>query len=211
MLKNAIKTLAENYDTPLSQLQQYKEVVEQNLNNPELFQLIKGQFRPTSLKVGSAGAYLWGCDQNYYGNVSKSCSALCNGAIQYNNSLNTCQYQIWTYDNEELIPVRNISNSRAYIYVDKNWLGFLEKDIEKLKNSNVSFATVLTTVDSQHETLTEMTSVDNLPIIKDYEKYENYENIAIETSSSSLYYWLLVFIIIIVSSYYMFTKLYNSE
>ena len=191
MLRNAIEMLAENYDTPIENLEKYKNIIEQNLNDPNLFPIIEEQFRPTIIKIGTAGAYLWGCNQNYYGNVSKSCSALCNNGLQYNNNYdNTCQYQIWTYD-KELTSKGEISTSKAYIYVPINWNGFKLKDIEKLKNSNVLYATVLTTENSQHKRIIPITSIDNLPIIKDYIEDVNHEK-------SSNYYYYFIFLIIII-------------
>jgi len=193
MLRNAIETLAQNYDTPINKLEEYKNIVEENLNHPDIYSIIDEQFRPTIIKVGTAGSYLWGCNQNYYGNVSKSCSALCNGGLIYNNSDNKCQYQIWTYD-EELTSKGEFSNSKAYIYVNEGWKGFKSWDIDKLKNRNVLFATVLTTENSQHKTIIPITSVDNLPIIKDYiiEKKEDKS------------YWVYYIIFIILISYLVY-------
>ena len=178
MLRNAIEVLAENYDKPIENLIQYKQIVEENKEDPEIFNILNEQFRPMNIKVGSAGAYLWGCNQNYYGNVNKTCSALCNGGIVYENNNQTCQYQIWTYE-DKLLLKDNISSSKAYIYVSKDWNGFKKDDIENLKNNGVRFATILITENSKHEIIIPIVQVDDLPIVEEIkiEKIENQSNI----------------------------------
>jgi len=203
MLKNAIETLAENYDTPLDQLQEYKEIVEQNLDNHELYDIIKQQFRPTIVKVGTAGAYLWGCDQNFYGNVSKSCSPLCSGGISYNNDTNTCQYQIWTYD-KELKNIDKASSNIAYIYVGEYWQYFKKSDIKLLKDANVEFVIVLRTEDGKHKTVIPITNINILPVIQ-----ENLEEVKEKTNYHYIFFFVLFLVIAIylVLNYKVITKL----
>ena len=190
MLRNAIEILAENYDTPIEQLEDYKNIIEENLEDPELYNIIQEQFRPTILKIGTAGAYLWGCDQNFYGNVSKSCSPLCSGSINYNNEAKTCQYQIWTYDTE-LSSKDKVSSNIAYIYVSKNWISFKKSDIETLKNSNVEFVSVFRTENSKHDTIIPITNVDSLPILDDLSQ----EEIKLEDRN---YNWIYIFLVMII-------------
>ena len=195
MLRKAIQTLAENYDTPLEELLEYKNIVEENLENPELYTILGEQFRPTILKIGTAGAYLWGCDQNYYGNVSKSCSPLCSGGISYRidenyqNEENKCQYQIWTYD-KELKNKENILSNMAYIYVNNNWNGFKKSDIETLKNNNVEFVSVLKTDNSKHYTEIPMSSLVSIPVLE--------EVFTQEEKTEKSYKWFLIFLIMII-------------
>lgn len=200
MLKNAIQILAENYDTPLENLDEYKQIVEENKQDPNLFNIINEQFRPMNIKIGTAGSYLWGCDQNYYGNINKTCSALCNGGIGYENNNQTCQYQIWTYINKLLLK-DNISSSKAYIYVSKEWNGFKKEDVEKLKNNGVEFATILITENSKHEIIVPIVQVEDLPIVEEIEIKE------VDPQSYKIYYIILFFIIIL----FMFFIFYNSN
>ena len=192
-MRRAIETLAQNYDTPIEQLEEYKNYIETHLN-PEVYEIINQQFRPMGLKVGTAGAYLWGCNQNYYGNVSKSCSALCHGSLPYENS-KSCQYQIWTY-NDDLKCNEKISSSIAYIYLDR-YKQFSKKDIEKLKEANVTHVTVLITENNQHKTIIPLSDIENLPLQK--------EEVEIEEEVSYKYYYIIIFLIIIL----FFTKLYK--
>ena len=200
-MRRAIQILAENYNTPLEELTEYRDIVEQNLDQPELYSIISEQFRPTSIQIGTAGAYLWGCDQNYYGTVSKSCSALCNGGIAYRNTQNTCQYQIWIY-NKILKLKETAFSSKAYIYVESDWIGFQQADIEILKTNQVEYATILKTQNSQHEIILSITQVDNLPIVKEF-----ISEPVQEVQSSSTYWWIILFILII----FITTMLYKSE
>ena len=97
-MENEIRILAENYDLDLEDpmvREAYEKV--KNAEKSEISSLLKKYYRPTRLNVGTVGAYLWGGMQNYYGEVSKSCSALNNGSLFENEE--TCQYQIWTYKN----------------------------------------------------------------------------------------------------------------
>src|SRR5678815_5032437 len=43
----------------------------------DLIEEIAKQHRPAVLKPGTIGAFLWGCGQNYYGDVERACSPLC--------------------------------------------------------------------------------------------------------------------------------------
>ena len=142
-----------------------------------------------NIKIGSAGAYLWGCNQNYYGNVSKTCSALCNGGIIYESNTQSCQYQIWVY-NENLILKDDVSSSKAYIYVSNDWEGFKNSDIEILRNNGVQFATILITEKSKHEIILSIIPIDKLPIVEEIKleeiKVYSYRN-----------YYIFLFIIII--------------
>jgi hypothetical protein len=195
MLKSAIQILAENYDKPLDDYLQYKQIIEENKDDPELYNYIKDNFRPMNLKLGTNGAYLWGCDQKYYGNVNQACSALCNGGISHEYT-QTCQYQIWTYK-QQLTLRDNVSSSKAYIYVESDWTEFKKKDLEILKENGVKFATILNTNNSKHDIILPITEVDKLPIRE--------ESIYIQTTSYTKYYILffiiLIFLLIFIINY----------
>jgi len=199
MLQNAIQSLAENYDKPLSEYLKYKEIVEENKDDPHIYTYIKEHFRPINLKIGSNGAYLWGCDQNYYGDVNQACSALCNGGISYKQNSQTCQYQIWTYTSS-LCLKENTSSPNAYIYVDKDWSGFTQEDIQLLQENGVDFVSILKTENSKHEVVSSMLKIDELPVIK------KEEIVQIKETSYTIYYILLfLFLIILGICAYLFS------
>lgn len=208
-MEEAIQFLASYYDYSINDpivkdAYNFVKSNEKNISSEEIINILNRQFRPTYLKVGSVGAFLWGSFQNYYGGVSKSCSAFSNGSLMQDPN-ESCQYQIWTY-NDGLTSTGHASSSRAYVYVNNDWNGFRNEDIDKLKASGVEYVSILTTENSKHEIKIAMTSVQNLPIIKEY--VEDSQTKTEETESS--YFWLLFlfFLIVIVSSGYFLKKKY---
>jgi len=199
MLKNDIQVLADNHDKPLNDYLEYKQIIEDNKDDPNIYNYINEQFRPMNLKIGTNGAYLWGCDQNYYGNVNQACSALCNG-INFNANFQTCQYQIWIYK-DQLFLSDNISSPKAYIYVESDWIGFKNKDLEILKENGVKFATILNTENSKHNIILPITDVNDLPIKKE-------ENIIYIENVSYTKYYILIFIFLILVGIYFFQNNY---
>ena len=204
-MKEAVEILAKNYDKSITDkyLTKYKEIVEKNRYNPLLSDYISEQYRPTTIEVGTFGSYLWGCSQNYYGNVNKNCSALCAGSLDFNLNesveMQTCQYQIWTYDKELKLETPKISSSRGYIYVPEDWNSFNKSDIERLKN--VDFASVLTTKESKHTTIIPMTAIENLPIS------EKSETVFKSRKSNIFYYIFFIFLIIFLIFLFKYKKL----
>lgn len=181
-------SLLENPSTPLSQSHI------DTFQNQEID--LKQHFRPTELEINTVGSYLWGCSQNYYGDVNKSCSPLCINSLFSEET--DCQYSVWTYY-KELTNILNTKTSKAYIYVENDWSGFLNKDIEILKISGITHATILKTQNSQHKIVLPMTSINNLPIIKEYfQEHELKEN--------KSYYWIFILIILGVI---LLTKFWN--
>lgn len=211
-LKEAVDILAKNYDKYITDknLAKYKEIVEKNKYNSLLSDYISDQYRPTTIEVGTFGAYLWGCSQNYYGNVNKNCSALCAGSLDLNFDLNasiemqTCQYQIWTYDKELKLETPKISSSRAYIYVPEDWKSFKKSDLDKLKN--IDFASVLITKESKHITIIPMTAIENLPISDEETKI-----VLKNVKSNILYYIFLIFVIVLLILLFKYKTLYTNQ
>jgi len=200
-MEEAIQFLANHYDysvnDPLVE-NAYKFVKEneKNVNPQEIVNILNRQYRPTSLKIGTVGAFLWGSNQNYYGAVNKACSAFTNNSLLRNINEN-CQYQIWNY-NKTLELLENNSNSKAYVYVNSDWQGFQNLDIDILKNSGVEYVSVIKTENSKHEILIPMTAIQNLPIIKEYIE----ERVIIE-EKSNLYFYLILLIIFIAIVIYL--------
>ena len=172
----------------------YQKVEQYRKNNPEIVEIIKKKYRPSFIEPNTAGSYLWGCSQNYYGDVNKSCSLLCVNSIAFDEDEYLCQYSIWYYD-KSLIQKNNVKSSKAFIYVNNDWKYFYDTDIRILKNCGIQFATILTTNNSKHKILIPMTSVDNLPITKEIETIQEKK----ETSYS--YFWLIVLFIFFIFTY----------
>ena len=193
-IEKEVQFLAENYYRSIHDpnILEAKNKVEQFRNDPRLFDIVNQQYRPTEIEVGTVGSYLWGCVQNYYGYVNKSCSPLCSESL-FKSDSHQCQYSIWTYDNKLKLQ-SNVSNSQAYIYVSKDWDFFFKKeDIEKLEKHGVRYATILKTENSQHKIIIPMTSIEELPR-NDFELKE-------EKKSSSVWLYFLILILIFLVVY----------
>ncbi len=198
-METAIQTLSNNYDLEIDNpiIQEAYEFVKNN-KNENVKNLLQKYYRPTSLKMGTVGAYLWGSLQNYYGDVNKSCSILNNNSLF--NVDETCQYQMWTYKGGELECKGHSLSSKAYIYVDEDWKGFSLSSIEKLVTEGIEHAAILNTVDSKHRILIKMSPVDTLPIIQQVEKPSVQKGD--EKSFLPYYIFFLIFVIIFVKIYY---------
>jgi hypothetical protein len=214
-LKEAVSILAQNYKKQINDpsITKYINIIDKYKKNRELFRVLETQFRPSQLEVGTVGAYLWGCNQNYYGEVNKACSALCVGNLKYENNRNlsesidynsVCQYQIWYLSGENFKCLNKVSTIRAYIYVPIDWSGFYEGQIDTLKENGIAYATILTTSNSQHRMILPMTPLENLPIIKSWQSLT--EKSPCENSSSSIneqgsyFFWYILIIILILVS-----------
>ena len=214
-IKEAIDFLADNFDKNIidvsvkeyyDKVQNYinlsydieEQLEQQQQEQQYILFLIRQKYRPTFLEPNTVGSYLWGCSQNYYGDVIKPCSLLCVNSIPYDSNMN-CQYSIWYYD-KFLEKKTNVSSSKAYIYVTKNWTSFKSSDISFLKTSGIYSASILTTFDSKHKILIEMTSVDNLPISKDLDI--EIGKLSTSTINYSSYFFCLILTIFIISYLY---------
>ena len=183
-----MESLIENPSIPLSQ---------NHINTLETQEIdLNSYYRPTELEINTVGSYLWGCSQNYYGDVNKSCSPLCINSLYSED--NDCQYSVWNHSGE-LKNILNTKTTQAYIYVENEWTGFLKADIEKLKNHGISHATILKTQNSQHKIVLVMTSISNLPIIREYFEHN-------EVKEERNYYWIIILIILAIVAKVLFLK-----
>ena len=69
--------------------------------------------------------------------------------------------------------------------------------IEKLKVYGITHATIFKTKNSQHKIVLPMTSIENLPIIKEY--FKNYER-----KKEGNYYWFVILIVLAVILFWNF-------
>ena len=202
-IEDTLNFLCKHYDKYTSdpKIKPYISKIEKYRKSALLIKAIQQRYRPTQINVNTVGAYLWGCFQNFYGSVNRNCSALCVNSISHSintmmseDSLNCekCQYSIWTYTNKKLTNDFNTSSSKAYIYVDSDWEGFSDADIDILKKSGILFASIFDTNHSLHKVILPMTSLDNLPISKEYPTFSK-EKIIHES-----YSWLFVLLIVIL-------------
>ena len=131
-------------------------------SRPYSLDLLKKEHRPTDIQINTSGAYLWGCSQNYYGDVSKFCSPLCLNSLG-NLKTEKCQYSVWVYT-PNLTNIYSTSTSKAYIFVPENWEIFKKEEILQLKEKGIVSAAILKTQNSIHRFYLPVTSIDELPL-----------------------------------------------
>ena len=221
-IEKALDHLANNTDKSIfdSKVKKSYSLVEEYKEDSNalkhIVEYIDKLHRPLKIEVGTVGAYLWGCSQNYYGSVNSICSPLCSGSIPRNDGkheMDSCQYQIWVYSSRKLkteyssketslSKQTHVFSSRAYIYVHEKWTGFTQNEIQTLKDEGILFATVLKTQHSKHQTIIQMTAIDELPIIDN-----NNDNKQQDVKENS-YILLKIFIVLmlLVMIFYLYRK-----
>ena len=140
-----------------------------NLN--DIIDILNDQYHPTDIKIGTIGAGLFGCLYNYYGDISKSCSAIC-----LNSPLNigTCNKQIWQQylTDVDLRFVRQYNaqwqlldnlTPQAYIFVQESFKYFTLTEKQHFAKHNIKQAQILITRHGKHQKLTRMLPLDQLP------------------------------------------------
>lgn len=149
--------------------------------------------RPTIIEPNTVGSFIWGCSQEYYGDINKSCSPLCIGSL--NGHETDCQYSIWIYNqNKSLKNILKVSTNKAYIFVNNDWKGFTRTELKELKNAGIEFSTIITTMNSQHKILIPMTS--DLPVIEEVVEIQR------ETNYWGLLFLVLIILLILLKMYY---------
>lgn len=207
-IKEAVEILCKNYgterDSPIVKpwiqtLEKYKDS-----HRKEILKILNSQYRPTIINVNTVGAYLWGCNQNYYGDVSKNCSPLCHDAFPHDEDkidlTSTCQYQIWEDREDQLHSQGRSSSNKAYIHItSENFKGLKREQIDNLKKNGIQYVTIITTKDSQHKILVPMTNIDNIKVFEEKKEIKKEKNLKADSVWNKVFYLIaLLFLIIIL-------------
>lgn len=151
--------------------------------------------QPKTIVPGTVGAFLFGCRQTSYGDVSRLCSPLCIQNIPvdpntYRNQeqLSYCPYQVWAIKNHKLVPLNQSDTNRAYIYVNPDFTGFTDDDLKTLKDHGIKLAQVL----KNHTTIIPMTDVDQL--LQTSPSSPSWASSSPKTCNN--YYWLIIILIV---------------
>lgn len=218
-LANKHETVFNEYVIPNdSDLARVRRVIEKTVNTPQytkVVDMINSLHRPSRIIPGTIGSYIWGCFNNYYGDVGRGCSALCTNSIP-NLESEDCQYQIWcespsgdsnlrTFSESNANLIRTLTKqsdaitNKAYIYVNDGWKSFTQNNIDKLRENGIRYATVLNTENSKHDVLLSMVSLDELPV-----RVETKTEIKSENTGRIYYYIFLFIIIMLILGYFQF-------
>ena len=136
---------------------------------PQILERIAKYGKPNVITPGSAGAFLFGCSQDNYGDVdNKFCSPLCTQSIYPGSTdqLSCCPYQIWLWNPEAFTKINDSNSDQAYIYIsdvdDTTNIKFPPELINVLNMNNVKSVQVFVTKDSKHISLIPSTPLSNL-------------------------------------------------
>lgn len=188
--------------------------------------IVAKQHRPSDIKDGTVGAFIFGCINNDYDNIDMNCSIHCANSIGYGS----CNKQLWVQKGK--FPHRYVRSNNppnkdeAYIYVDEYFVGFSREEISDFKRARVKNATVLVTKNGKHFTRIPKTEIRSLPLIDDTENvnidnatiinpYANLESEIIEPdiprSRTNLYIIIIVFIAVILIAIVFLNKVNYSD
>ena len=136
---------------------------------PQILERIAKYGKPKVITPGSAGAFLFGCSQDNYGDIdNKFCSPLCTQSIYPGgpDQLSCCPYQIWTWSPESFTKINESTSDQAYIYIsdieDTKNIKFPPELINVLNMNNVKSVQVFATKDSKHILIVPSTPLSNL-------------------------------------------------
>lgn len=184
-IKQAITNLAQQPDFFLKDLHKNSKLHQDHrlisyvvsyLYHKEQYKLIisaiEAHDKPSILIPGTLGAYLFGCLLPTYGEGSRNCSPLCIGSVPYpptaGDTCKDCEQQVWVlrrYQNwANYIKVNNSKSSRAIIYVDTKFQGFLTYDIDNFSHHGLKRAMIMDTTEDGHHVIVNESPITELPM-----------------------------------------------
>jgi hypothetical protein len=187
--------------------------------NDHLAKVISKEYRPTNILPNTVGAFLFGCSQGHYGDISRYCSPLCINNLGFKNiseidesHTSSCDNQVWMQNdldnNVRFYPLIQPKNSnKAYIFVDESFDGFTQKELLLLHQADVTKAKIITTKKSKHHIKLNWTNLNNLQrkdsnFLNEIEKqYNNDINIYPEINNSNknfIYFGIFIIVLIIL-------------
>ena len=139
---------------------------------PKILEIMNTFSKPAKIVPDTIGAFLFGCSQTTYGDISnKFCSPLCLQGILPNEagqgSASFCPYQVWVLNETGFEPISDNSSDHAYIFVGNSNPQFTPKQITLLRSLGVKQAQVLRTQDARHISVIPLSEIDNLPVVQD--------------------------------------------
>lgn len=222
-LEKALKTLSrkENIRRSIYDKRIRKEylLLEQYKDDPRVIEILKGYSRPTNLEVGTVGAYLWGGQQKYFGDIHAACSAIYSSSFNLtSNNENidyqhhSCSHQIWIYDKymHKVVKHQDALSSKAYVYIpsfsnsDRTQVyGLKKRDICILKKEGITHVCLLTTKNGKHKIVVPMSPLSDISSFSSYSNsyYNSFHSYDDKKSSCELYIYLylLLFVFIFIT------------
>lgn len=138
---------------------------------------LMNEFKPSEIKSNTVGSFLFGCFQDSYGDVDKSCSIVCNDGVQNPYHVKgSCKEQIIIQTKSKIkkytsrferLKSSPTDSHKAYIFLYSNFSGFTEHELDQLNDYGILMVEGLTTKYSQHHLVFKMRMIDDLPLMED--------------------------------------------
>ena len=149
----------------------------------EYSRLIQNYHRPIDIQPGTVSVFLFGCSQQFYGNIDSRCACIC---LQ-----DTCTKQVWTVSGNKLQKNNDVTTEEAYLFIPSNFT-FTKRYERILMKGGVRTVSLIKTVFSKHIIVETITLVET-----DDDEDEEVEPIK-GTESSIIYLIILLIIILII-------------
>ena len=169
-----------------------------------LYEIINRQFRPSIIKDETIGAFLFGCMQQDYGDIDRGCTISCLNSFNPDHQPLTCSYQLWTQELPEdqrngnsgtrfklfhnginsnegqsnslgigyVLPDRP---SRAIIYINIDFDGFKEEELQLFVANGVTMAELVIKDGSRYKRVHPLTLLEKLPQIGEDGKRKTFQ------------------------------------
>ena len=157
-------------------------------DSSEYSRLIQSYHRPIDIQPGTVSAFLFGCSQQFYGNIDSRCTCLC---LQ-----DTCTKQIWTVSGNKLQKNNDVTSKEAYLFIPSNFT-FTKRYERILMKGGVRTVSLIKTVFSKHIIMETITLIETDDEDEEVEPIKNTESIII-------YLIILLIIIILIIAAYCF-------
>jgi len=162
--------------------------------------------RPTSIKVNTIGSYLFGCNQNYYGDTEKNNSLLCYNNI--NEEKLTPNKQIWVSNNKKPNRFRQINYperyDHGYIYVEDDFNQFTQQEIEMFRSYNLRKISIYTTQNMKHIIYKDYDNI-NLDLAPQEPKIKlESEYVTLKKKFNDNYNWIIIVVLILLILIFLF-------
>ena len=190
---------------------------------PQILDRIGKQSRPSTINPGSAGAFLFGCSQDNYGDIdNKFCSPLCAQSVLPKEAT-CCPYQIWIWSDQQFEKINESQSPHAYVFITHNLERpqFTTEMINLLKLYNINSVHLLTTLNSKHLTLLPLTPIDQLPLTSPSTNspstklsctncpvngHQKAVKAAHQSSTAMSLFTFLIIVVIIIAAIWLFVK-----
>lgn len=219
-LTEALNVLAENpyiiiedepFDSPIQKA--FKTVklsytILRDTNYDIMYNILDKLPRPSYMKSGSCGAFLFGNYNECFGDVSRRCSPISLFSLPkreegYSVKADPCPSQVWLLKNgnnnsKHYAAIVSSNSDKAKIFIDtyqnSDFKGFTEGEYKLFKDRGVKEVEIYSIGNPKHDTIISKTNLDDIPI----EKSKIISNANVKSKDKSNFLWYAALILLIV-------------